>query len=68
MCILFDDLSECEYLNLTVSIFAHLPEHVDITLRPLGFVIVMGMNVGRLYILSFCFTLAAILYSVVYRS
>jgi hypothetical protein len=50
MCILCDGLSECEWLNLTVSIL-----HICRIMLTLGYVIVMGMNVGSLYIMSFSF-------------
>jgi len=64
MCILCDGLSECEWLNLTVSIL-----HICRIMLTLGYVIVMGMNVGSLYIMSFFFfTFVGIPYSVAYRS
>jgi hypothetical protein len=66
MCILCDGLSECEWLNLTVSIL-----HICRIMLTLGSMIVMGMNVGSLYIMNFfflLFTFVGILYSVGYRS
>ena len=65
-CILCDGLSECEWLNLTVSIL-----HICRIILTLGYVIVMGMNVGSFVhneLFLFLFAFVGILYSVGYRS
>ena len=63
MCILCDGLSECEWLNLTVSIL-----HTCRIMLTLGYVIVMGRNVGSFYIMGFLFVPFHVHRNTVFRS
>ena len=54
-CAHFYHLTYCEYLNVEMKVFTHVPKHVHIIRLPLWDMNKMAVSAVGLYVLGYCF-------------